>query len=179
MYKIDIMDRDSCTEFSIKDLKEDCIIISINDTFEETTIHENKHIIDIKRLYFDDIEEDIPTYLFFSMNQALEIKDFVDRYKDKVNHIVVHCTAGISRSGAIGCVLARYLNGNDDYLLLTGRYIPNKHVYKTMSKVLNLEYSEKLFKRKRNLRNKGNRRNLNGYGNYGVYIDDMFDIELK
>ena len=112
--------------------------------------------------------------------QANKIWSFINKYKDRVNNIIVHCTAGISRSGAVGCILARYLNRNDDYLLATGKYIPNKHVYKLMCEVFRLGYSEELFKEKIRIRNKGEKINLKGYGSYGLDLDDMFcDVLIK
>lgn len=176
-YNIQIMGKDECSLFSKKDLTEDYIIISINDTGYDTNIYENKHIIDKLKLWFDDITYIIPVepdLVLMSIEDTQKIKDFIDTYKDEVTNIIVHCTAGISRSGAVGCTLARYLNNDDEYLLATGQYIPNKHVYKLMCEILRLDYSEGLFKEKLRVRNKGNRNNLKGYGDYGISIDDMF-----
>lgn len=176
-YNIQIMSKQEMTLFSAKDLTEDYILISINDTNCNTVIYANEHIIDKLKLWFDDItikdHEDEDLRLMCEAD-ADKTKRFIDTYKDKLNNIIVHCTAGISRSGAVGCCIARYLNGDDKYLLATGRYIPNKHVYELMCEVLGLEYSEELFKNKLNIRNKGNRNNLKGYGDYGIDLDDMF-----
>lgn len=173
-YNIKILSKEECTLMSTRSLEEDCIIISINDTNCKTVIFENERILKVLKTTFDDIEVELPIFELFSMFHAEEIKNFVDSYRDKVNTIIVHCTAGISRSGAIGCCLARYLNGSDEYLLKTGKYVPNKHIYKIMCKVLGLEYSNEMFKEKIRLRNKGNRKNLKGYGDYGIDLDDMF-----
>lgn len=173
-YNIQIMSKDEMTLFSTKDLTEDCIVISINDTNHNTVIYDNKHIIDKLKLYFDDIDKPIPSYQLMLQIDAQKIKNFIDTYKDKINNIIVHCTAGISRSGAVGCTIARYLNNDDEYLLATGKYIPNKHVYKLMCEVFGLDYSEELFKEKLRIRNKGNRSNLKGYGDYCIDLSDMF-----
>lgn len=176
-YNIQIMSKQECTLFSTKDLTEDCIVISINDTGYNTVIYDNEHIIDKTQLWFDDItlpEHEGEDLKLMCPAHADLIKMFIDTYKYKVNNIIVHCTAGISRSGAVGCILARYLNGDDEYLLATGKYIPNKHVYKLMCEAFELEYSEELFKKKLKTRNKGNQNNLKGYGDYGIDLDDMF-----
>lgn len=176
-YNIQIMSKQECTLFSTKDLTEDYIIISINDTGYGTAIYKNKNIKDILYLWFDDIwekEHEDENLRLMCDADADKIKMFVDIYKDKITNIIVHCTAGISRSGAVGCILARYLNRNDDYLLATGKYIPNKHVYKLMCETFGLEYSEELFKEKTRIRNKGNQNNLKGYGDYGLDLDDLF-----
>ena len=173
-YNIKIMGKSQCTMFTTKDLEEYHIIISINDSNCNTVLYENKYIIDKLKLWFDDVDKSISNNQLMTTEQAKQIKEFVDTYKDKVNNIVVHCTAGISRSGAVGCVLARYLNGDDSYLLATGNYIPNKHVYKLMCETFELDYSEELFKEKMRIRNKCNQNNLKGYGDYGLDLDDMF-----
>lgn len=179
-YNIQIMSKDKMTLFSTKDLAKDYIVISINDTNHNTVIYDNEHIIDKLKLWFDDIDIPIPKYQLMLQIDAQNIKDFIDTYKNKINNIIVHCTAGISRSGAVGCALSRYLNGCDNYLLATGRYIPNKHVYKLMCEVLSLDYSEEVFKEKLRIRNKGNRSNLKGYGDYGIDLNDMFcDVVIK
>lgn len=170
-FKIDIMSKGECILFSSKDLKDDCIIVSINDTNFDTVISENKRIIDIHKVWFDDIENAInPKLKLMTIDQAKGIKEFVDKYKNKVDNIKIHCTAGISRSGAVGCVIARYLNNDDNYIWATGRYLPNKHVYKTMCEAFNLEYSDKLFEYKTKLKEG----NLKFCNDYGVNINDMF-----
>lgn len=182
-YEIQILSKDEMTLFSTKDLAKDYIVISINDTGYNTVIYKNKHIVDRLKLWFDDIflkeheDEDLKLMI---PTDAQKIKNFIDTYKNKINNIIVHCTAGISRSGAVGCALSRYLNGDDEYLLATGKYIPNKHVYKLMCEVLGLDYSEEMFKEKLRIRNKGNRSNLKGYGDYGIDLNDMFcDVIIK
>lgn len=169
-YNIEIMGKDECTMFSKETLDKDYIIISINDTGYYTTVYSNPKIKGINALWFDDItlkahERDNVKLMLPS--QAEKIKNFIDKYKGYVTNIVVHCTAGISRSGAVGCVIARYLNGDDEYLLKTGRYIPNKHVYKLMCEAFNLEYSDELFEKKLNVKySKPNSNDLN--------LDDLF-----
>ena len=176
-YNIQMMGKAQCTMFTTRDLEEDCVIISINDTGYNTVIYDNEHIVDTLKLWFDDIwekEHEDEDLKLMRKTDAIKIKMFIDTYKDKVNNIAVHCTAGISRSGAVGCVISRYLNGDDSYLLATGKYIPNKYVYKLMCETFGLEYSEELFKEKMRIRNKGNRDSLKGYGDYGLDLDDMF-----
>lgn len=169
-YNIEIMGKDECTMFSEETLDNNYIIISINDSGHNTTIYSNPKIKDVLALTFDDIElkEHEDGFIkLMEVSQGERIKSFVDKYKGYVNNIVVHCTAGISRSGAVGCVLARYLNGNDEYLLKTGRYIPNKYIYKLMCEVFNLEYSDELFEEKLNIRcSKPKSNDLN--------LDDLF-----
>ena len=82
-------------------------------------------------LYFDDVEEE-PNAM--TPEQARAIVDFA--CSDDPRPIIVHCSAGISRSGAVGSVLNWYFNRyleNDelDYRMFECRHpdlVPNAHV---------------------------------------------------
>ena len=68
----------------------------------------------------------------FTSKDADDILNFVDYYKSKVNLIVVHCEAGISRSAGVAGVLSLIYNGTDEYYFKN--YLPNILVYR---KILN------------------------------------------
>lgn len=153
-YDIKIMGKEECTAYSLRKLNLNCIIISINDSGYNTIIHENLKIIDVLTLEFDDIGIPIENLKLMTMDDGYKIKNFIDKYKDSINNIVVHCTAGISRSAAVACCLARYLNGDDTYLFEIGKYIPNKFVYKCLCNALNIDYDEESFEEKQLLSGK-------------------------
>ena len=85
-------------------------------------------------LYFDDVEEG-PNAM--TVEQAKRIADFALRPGD-YRPIIVHCSAGISRSGAVGSVLNWYFNrcladNEADYRAFGLRHpdlVPNAHVRK-------------------------------------------------
>lgn len=151
-YKIDIFSKEECIDFSNTNIKENCVIISINDTGCITNISKNLNIKEVLYLTFDDLTFNIDGFTLFNKSMSKEIKSFVDTYKQTVNHFVIHCTAGISRSAAIGFIIAKYLNGDDSYLFKEGRHIPNKLVYEIMSNTFGLIYNEKDFEQKLNLK---------------------------
>jgi len=93
--------------------------ISINDTsgmYSKSPLKEFEHMPNILILNFDDVIEDgqrSPTSgstftRSFSIDQAKSIISFIDNNKDK--HFIVHCVAGISRSGAVGTFISNYLD---------------------------------------------------------------------
>ena len=98
-------------------------------------------------LNFDDIAnepetpEDLGRAVMFSTEMAKRIRRFVD---DGRMPLLVHCAAGISRSGAVGEVLNwyfnRYLTDNktdyDDFIQNNYQILPNPLVRKIMMKVL-------------------------------------------
>ena len=98
-------------------------------------------------LNFDDIAnepetpEDLGRAVMFSPEMAEQIMRFVD---DGAMPLLVHCAAGISRSGAVGEVLNwyfnRYLTDNktdyNDFIRNNRQILPNPLVRKIMMKIL-------------------------------------------
>ena len=83
------------------------------------------------RLCFDDIEVPRLSRKLFSEEDADKVIDFLDKVEGKVDHVVVHCTHGLSRAPAI----ARYIsqrydlsNGFDNHITF------NRHVFATTSR---------------------------------------------
>ena len=118
-----------------KELFRDNRIISINSVSfpsEEPPFSEEFLAADnLLILYFDDVDAGFPNAM--TPEQAREIVDFV-RIEDN-RPIIVHCTAGISRSGAIGEVLNWYFNRfeADDstyrkFEIMHPDIVPNAHV---------------------------------------------------
>lgn len=87
----------------------------------------NESIIDILYLFFDDIDHDAPTTM--TAEQAKEIADFVNKYKDDVEQIIVHCDAGMSRSAGCAAAIMKYLFGNNESIFNSKKYAPNLHCY--------------------------------------------------
>ena len=138
-------------------------------------------IKDILYLYFDDITEEQYNkscnkgkLVLFNTKHARQIHDFIDRNKD-IHNIIVHCAMGVSRSGAIGVVLSKYLNGEDLYLYQRGGIQPNETVYKVMCEEFGIKYNKEELKRKIKISIKATNEIVGKmYADYGLNIDDMF-----
>jgi rhodanese-related sulfurtransferase len=89
--------------------------------------------------FFDCDNADHPVYGEFTItdSQALAIVAALDLAKSQNMNVVVHCHAGICRSGAVAEVAS--LMG---FNLLRGVRIPNVLVKKKMMQVLGLSYDE-------------------------------------
>ena len=135
-----------------RELFRDNRIISINSVshpaevppFSEEFLDADNLLI----LYFDDVEEGFPNAM--TPEQAKQIVDFI-RIEDD-HPIIVHCTAGISRSGAVGEVLNWYFNRfeADDsayrkFEIMHPDIVPNAHVHRLLLAELQRNY-EKLRK---------------------------------
>jgi len=77
--------------------------------------------------------------ILFDAKMAEQILDFVGCFKDKVDMIVVHCEAGISRSAGCASALSLILNKTDQYYF--DHYLPNMLVYRI---ILNAHMKDKI-----------------------------------
>lgn len=109
------------------------IVISVRDPESMIAeLPENRLRLGELFLAFSDIDRKIkhPKAILFTPVMAQHILTFFNRFKDKVELIVVNCEAGISRSPAIAGALAYILEEDSEEFFKL--YIPNKFVYKTI-----------------------------------------------
>ncbi len=91
--------------------------ISINDTAGTYWVPYFENKSNVKVLYFDDADEDLIESdgkikaTAFTIAQAKELLEFVECNKDRET-CIVHCAAGISRSGAVGLFVNDYFGGD-------------------------------------------------------------------
>jgi len=116
--------------------------ISINDSageyFHDPLFHCDH--FNVITLYFDDVEHDgeiSPTNKTenkaFTKQQAVRLIEFFESNKN-VNTVLVHCAAGISRSGAVGRVALEYLKGDrDNFKINNGQINPNARVERMLN----------------------------------------------
>lgn len=136
----------SLSDENIEDQK-DLAIISINDnssSFWGVPFFVNPHP-NVLTLKFDDVEEsgkasptnNSRTTQAFSKDQGLEVLDFLDRNRDK-KILIVHCAAGISRSGAVGQFALGYLDGNrEGFKIRNSHIMPNARVLRILNNLVN------------------------------------------
>lgn len=117
--------------------------ISISDKTYPFTAHlpypeiHTENLVDLLQLRFDDITDQRPGWVEFSESHAQQIWKFVDKVWDKVDLLMIHCHAGLSRSPACGKVIAEKYDPE-----LSGfyneMYFPNILVQNVMRKVADL-----------------------------------------
>lgn len=111
---------------------EPCIIISIYcPAGTPARIEKTEFVKDILFLAFDDVEEEdrICGCKPMSKEDGILVRDFVEKFKNKVNEIIVHCDAGVSRSAGVAAAIGKYLNGDDMFIFGRLRYSPNLTCY--------------------------------------------------
>lgn len=118
-------------------------LISINDTdgHWSTSWFDRDHP-NVLRLWFDDVFADTeksPTNKnqcrAFTEEQAAKVFAFIKENRDK--DFIVHCSAGISRSGAVGAFINDYLDSDKEFFHKFNfeRIFPNAHVSSLLNRL--------------------------------------------
>ena len=105
-------------------------LISITGTGDARVVLKRgwRHVL---RVTFDDIEEPRFGLKLFSNKEADKVIDFIDRIEGKVDHVVIHCRFGQSRSPAIARFISERYDLSNGYRLYPTH---NRHVYETLAK---------------------------------------------
>lgn len=112
-----ILNKAKAQGLSYKDFSSDKVIISIRTPGDERAEFNsgNNTIKDILYLSFYDVSTEIQDifkgYSAMTDKDAVKIRDFVLKWKDRVDTIWVHCDAGISRSAGVA---AGIMDGIDE-----------------------------------------------------------------
>lgn len=117
-------------------LKAPTIIISISDPDKDAVVFckaPYSPLIAVCRVWFDDIDQKRNhDDVLMSREDAEKIKNFIERYKDKAQQIIVHCEAGQSRSAGVMAAIKEWLEGDKFSVWNDPKYTPNRHCYRTM-----------------------------------------------
>jgi predicted protein tyrosine phosphatase len=108
-------------------------------TFSNQEVLKELNCQDFLSLQFHDITIEERKLVLFNEQHANWIINFLDDIKDKVDHLIVHCAAGISRSGAIGLFACRYFELDQKQFFKENFIMPNPHILKVLNKVSNKE----------------------------------------
>ena len=117
--------------------------ISINDSsgeyYNKAIFHRNHH--NVLTLWFDDVIVDnepsptnqAPDTKAFSKEQAKQIIEFVNENQN-AKGFIIHCAAGISRSGAVGQWIIDLFEGDQGKFERTNPHIfPNGYIIRTLN----------------------------------------------
>jgi len=110
--------------------------ISITSPISRDADLNDAHRVDILRLKFHDATPTSPWLRpgdkLFSVDQGRQVLEFAAKVWPKIDVLVVHCQAGISRSAGTAAALSNIYFGDDGEFVnggCHGRFRPNKHVY--------------------------------------------------
>jgi len=86
----------------------------------------------VLRLCFDDAVEASFRQDLIRAEQAEAIRDFVLRYQNEIDVLIIHCTAGVSRSAAVAAAVLAGCGADDGVIWNDPRYQPNPLVYRVV-----------------------------------------------
>ena len=142
MTNIIVMNRENAKKYSCEIHDETSVIISIYDTTDSPN-HFNKYINNgvkaVLYVQFDDVDKNYIDNIAIDKTNANKIVKFAKMYWNKVNTIIVHCGAGVSRSAGCAAAISKYFTGSDNFIFDNFKYRPNMLVYRT---VLNEFFNE-------------------------------------
>ncbi len=107
-------------------------------TEENYPIEKEELFKDVLIYEFDDINPVLhrlnPSLTLFNRGHALEILGDFQNYASSIDHLVVHCIRGISRSSAIAKSLNQIfsLGIEEKEYINPEKHYPNSHIYETM-----------------------------------------------
>lgn len=168
------MSRDEIVCKAQQDMLEKCIVISIMDPGITVELN-NDNIVDILRLGFNDVEKIVPMTKAMCTSDGDKIKEFIDKYKDEVSNIIVHCAMGQSRSAAVGAALQLCLNGDDRCIWGNDEYNPNIRCYDITTRAFGMRLSRQVIQEKKKVRAGASEvAQSKSMNDYGVTLNDMF-----
>lgn len=127
-----VMNQSEAIQYAKNKHAERAAIVSItsrNRSNASLSIGGGNNIQSIIFLSFDDTESSIGG---ISELQAKNIIDYIDSMKNRVDRIIVHCDAGVSRSAGVCAAIEKYLGYNDSNIFDNPKYIPNMRCYRTV-----------------------------------------------
>jgi len=140
------------------------VIISTRSPGSRRAIVGGNEPKDVLWLEFNDVDEEgrvwtlhgnkVNKHKLFTEEEAKEVIEFVNKYKDEVELIICHCEAGISRSAGIAAALYTILGAPEKDAEIWAKknvfgqlkHRPNVHVYQTMLAAANMSLS-KIYKK--------------------------------
>jgi len=145
---IDLFNKHKIGIISIIDYPKD---ILLTNTFkDEKNISQIPEISvcfnDITKDDYDQFDEaNKKAYILFNKKHAEYIINFVNIFKNEIDILIIHCEAGIARSGAVGYWACRYLELDLNLFMKLNLYIlPNYFVYDILHKMSGLRIKNDL-----------------------------------
>lgn len=138
---INVLSREKAVKYSYS-CKDDIVIISISTPFDPTPkFNNNPHIKGIFRMSFYDVMEgDAQDYEPPKPSNFAGLKRFIDSNKNKIDGIIIHCDAGISRSAGCAMAMADYVGCENIVRTQGEKFRPNFTVYDCTRKELGTYY---------------------------------------
>ena len=128
-----VLSRKSCERYCTQNHNKTSIIISISSIWDKVKpdvyINDKNNIRDILFLSFDDVDMEEDKRFCMQYEDGKKVADFINKWYDKVDVIIVHCDGGISRSAGVAAAIMRVKEHNDSKYFLSTTKFPNRTCY--------------------------------------------------
>jgi len=131
----------NCNDENVEDF-ENSWFISMYGSSEESPFFKQPHK-NVLLLQVDDIDKEHEDLILFTKDQAQQVFEFFKKLGDDFS-LIIHCGAGVSRSGAIAEFARVFFNLNyDEFKNDNPHILPNIHIVQTLRDQYLLESLEK------------------------------------
>lgn len=132
MINIEVMNRTEALDFASAYHGKPVGLISISTPGQNYTRYlSTTPSVQILHLSFHDVDEPSPDYIHFTTHHAARIADFIVRLRlSGVDHFIVHCDAGQSRSAGITQAICESLGMGLDSITSNRALTPNMLCYR-------------------------------------------------
>lgn len=139
----DVMKRNNVNDSNIEDVENTALISICSTTNSFCGVPQNHYfkngLSNVLNIRFDDIQEAEQGLLLFNEKHAEELIRFI--LKNLESSFIVHCTAGISRSGAVGEFIRRLKDIDySTFILDNPQIMPNMTVLSILIDVYNKKF---------------------------------------
>lgn len=126
-----VMNRSNAKRYCYQKHPDTSAIISISSWGDEQVqlfqTAQNR-VKSILRITFNDVGADETGCM--TREDAERIASFAKHIANRVDTIIVHCDAGVSRSAGTSAAIMKYLTGHDDQIFDNAFYKPNMYCYR-------------------------------------------------
>lgn len=145
------MSKSEANKYSYEFHPEKSAIISINNTFDfPARFGHEANIKFVLSLEFNDVEKGQPNCITFQ--DANKIVQFVERCKqNNIELLIVHCTAGVSRSAGICAAIMKATTNDDMSIFGNPKFCPNMTCYRVILEAFMESISEEEIQQKENI----------------------------
>jgi predicted protein tyrosine phosphatase len=126
---------------NIESFSDKLMLISIHDADFKQKEHFKQNHSNVLRMYFDDCSDVVArsngySTIPFNRSHGDALIDFIQRNKD-AKVCIVHCTAGISRSGAVGTFINDFMEQDYyEFLQDNPHILHNSHILSMLNKII-------------------------------------------
>ena len=128
-----VMSRNVCMNYCTQNHKNTSVIISIRSSWDNEfpilPCNSKNNVKAVLYLSFDDVEKDKEPKYCMSEEDGKKVSEFVNKWYDKVDRIIVHCDGGISRSAGVCAGIMKVKEGDDMPIFKNKSKHPNMTCY--------------------------------------------------